>query len=156
MDFRFTIEVRASTVNGKSSLSMKQLINPPQLVPPRGFNHGVLCRGGSILFLAGQDATGADGRIVAADDVVAQYEQVLKNLQAVVTAAGGQMTDIVKLNIFVKDRDNYVGQLRAIGRIHQQYFGAYYPAMALFEVTGFFQPEALIECEGFAYLDGER
>lgn len=131
----------------------KQLINPPHLPPPRGFNHGILCSGGSVLFLAGQDATGADGRVVAPGDVVAQYEQVLQNLQAVVAAAGGRMTDIVKLNIFVKNRDDYVGKLRELGRVHKQYFGDYYPAMALFEVTGFFQTAALIECEGFAYLD---
>jgi enamine deaminase RidA (YjgF/YER057c/UK114 family) len=134
----------------------KQLINPPQLVPPRGFNHGILCRGGSVLFLAGQDATGADGRIVAPGDVATQYEQVLKNLQAVVTEAGGQMTDIVKLNIFVKNRDEYVSKLREIGRVHKRYFSDYYPAMALFEVTAFFQPDALIECEGFAYLDSSN
>jgi enamine deaminase RidA (YjgF/YER057c/UK114 family) len=134
----------------------KQLINPPHLPPPRGFNHGILCSDGRVLFLAGQDATGADGRIVAPGDVVGQYEQVLKNLQAVVAEAGGQMTDIVKLNIFVKDRDDYVAKLGALGRVHKTYFGDYYPAMALFEVTGFFQTAALIECEGFAYLDGEN
>ncbi|MCL4264878.1 MAG: RidA family protein [Anaerolineae bacterium] len=131
----------------------KHLINPPHLPPPRGFNHGILCSGGAVLFLAGQDATGADGRVVSPGDVVAQYEQVLQNLQAVVAAAGGQMTDIVKLNIFVKDRDDYVSKLRELGHIHKRYFGDYYPTMALFEVTAFFQPDALIECEGFAYLD---
>lgn len=131
----------------------KQLINPPHLLPPRGFNHGILCSDGRVLFLAGQDATGADGRVVSPGDVVAQYEQVLLNLQAVVVEAGGQMTDIVKLNIFVKDRDDYVSKLRELGRVHKRYFGDYYPAMALFEVTAFFQPNALIECEGFAYLE---
>lgn len=132
----------------------KQLINPPQLVPPRGFNHGILASGGKTLFLAGQDATGENGRIVAPGDLVGQYEQVLKNLRAVVEMAGGTMQDIVKLTIFVKSRDEYVAQLKEIGRIHKKQFGNYYPAMALFEVTAFFQPEALIELEGFAYLEG--
>ena len=131
----------------------KQIVNPSELAPPRGFNHGILCRGGSLLFLAGQDASDANGRIVAAGDVVAQYERVLGNLQAVVEMAGGAMTNIVKLNIFVKDRDDYKSKLATLGRIHKQYFGDYYPAMALFEVTGFFQDEALIEMEGFAYLE---
>ncbi|MCP4358727.1 MAG: RidA family protein [Chloroflexi bacterium] len=130
----------------------KQLINPTQLVPPRGFNHGVLCSGGQTLFLAGQDATGANGRIVPGD-VVAQYEQVLLNLKAVVETAGGQTSDIVKLNIFVKDRDAYVSKLRELGRVHKTIFGDHYPAMALFEVNAFFHSEALIELEGFAYID---
>jgi enamine deaminase RidA (YjgF/YER057c/UK114 family) len=130
----------------------KQIINPPQLAPPRGFNHAILCSEGKTLFLAGQDASDEHGRIVAPDDLVAQYEQVLRNLQAVVEAAGGALQDIVKLNIFVRSRDEYVSKLHEMGRVHRQHFGTYYPAMALFEVSGFFQPEALIEMEGFAYL----
>jgi enamine deaminase RidA (YjgF/YER057c/UK114 family) len=131
----------------------KQTINPAQLVPPRGFNHGFLCHGGKTLFLAGQDASDGDGRIVAPGDVVAQFEQVLKNLQAVVEEAGGTMQDIVKLNIFVKDRDDYVSRLSALGQVHRQYFGRHYPAMALFEVSAFFNEANLIELEGFAYID---
>jgi enamine deaminase RidA (YjgF/YER057c/UK114 family) len=131
----------------------KQIITPPELAPPRGFNHGILVKRGRTLFLAGQDASDNTGQIVSPGDVVAQYEQVLKNLQAVVAAAGGTMPDIVKLNIFVSNRDDYVSKLEEIGRIHKRYFGDYYPAMALFEVTGFFQKSALIELEGFAHIE---
>lgn len=130
----------------------KQLINPPDLAAPRGFNHGVLTSGGQILFLAGQDASDGNGVIVAPGDVVAQYEQVLKNFRSMVTAAGGEMHDIVKLNIFVKDRQDYLAHLKDLGPVHRRYFGNYYPAMALFEVNGFFQDEALVECEGTAVL----
>jgi len=131
----------------------RQLITPRSLPPPRGFNHGILVSGGKVLFLSGQDASDGDGRIVAPGDIVKQYEQVLKNLQAVITEAGGQMTDIVKLNMFVTDRRDYKSKLRELGRVHKKYFGDYYPAMALFEVSGFFQDENLIELEGFAYLE---
>jgi enamine deaminase RidA (YjgF/YER057c/UK114 family) len=132
----------------------KQLINPPGLAAPRGFNHGILVTGGRLLFLAGQDASDAAGRIVAPGDLVAQYEQALHNLATVVTAAGGQASDVVKLTIFVKSRDAYMAQLKALGEVHRHIFGAYYPAMALFEVSGFFQPQALIEIEGIAVLMG--
>ena len=130
---------------------MKQLINPPQLAPPRGFNHGIVTEGGRLLFLAGQDASDGNGRIISGD-LVAQFDQVLRNLQAVVTEAGGTMPDIVKLNIFVKDRDDYRSKLRELGQIHKKYFGAYYPAMALFEISSFFQDENLVELEGIAVL----
>lgn len=130
----------------------KQLINPPTLPPPRGYNHAILVEGGRVLFLAGQDASDAEGRIVAPGDLVGQFEQVLRNLQAVVEAAGGSMQDIVKLNIFVRDRDAYKANLKPLGEIFRRYFGKYYPAMALFEVTGLFNDEALIEMEGFAVL----
>ncbi|MDQ4077707.1 MAG: RidA family protein [Chloroflexota bacterium] len=134
----------------------KEIINPEVLAPPRGFNHGVVSEGGRLLFLAGQDGSDGEGRIVAPGDLVAQFEQVLRNLQTVVEAAGGQMQDIVKLNIFVADRDAYRAQLKALGEVHRRYFGAYYPAMALFEVSGFFQDEALIELEGMAVIGGKE
>jgi enamine deaminase RidA (YjgF/YER057c/UK114 family) len=133
----------------------KRLINPTHLPPPRGFNHGILCHGGQILFLAGQDASDGNGRIIAPGNVVKQYEQVLQNLQAVVEEAGGTMQDIVKLTIFVKDRQDYLSKLSDLGQVHKKYFGNYYPTFALLEVTGFFQEENLIELEGFAYIDNE-
>ena len=131
---------------------MKQLINPPHLPPPRGFNHGILTEGGRLLFLAGQDASDGEGRIVSPGDLVAQYEQVLRNLQAVVTEAGGTMQDIVKLTIYVKDRDDYRRKLRELGQVHKKYFGPYYPTMALFEISNFFQDENLVELEGMAVI----
>jgi enamine deaminase RidA (YjgF/YER057c/UK114 family) len=129
----------------------KQLINPPQLPPPRGFNHGIVTEGGRLLFLAGQDASDENGRIISGD-LAAQYEQVLRNLQAVVTAAGGTMQDIVKLTIFVKDRDDYRSKLRELGQVHKKYFGPYYPTMALLEISNFFQDGNLVELEGIAVI----
>ena len=133
----------------------KQIINPPDLAPPRGFNHGILTTGGRLLFLAGQDGGDASGRIVAPGDLVAQFEQVLRNLRAVVEAAGGTMRDIVKLNVFVADRDAYRAQLKPLGLIFRDYFGDYYPAMALFEVSKFYQDDALVEIEGVAVIGDE-
>ena len=130
----------------------KTIVNPPTLAPPRGFNHGILTSGGQLLFLAGQDAGDAEGRIVAPGDLPAQFEQVLRNLRAVVEAAGGTMQDIVKLNVFVADRDAYRAQLKPLGRIFRDYFGDYYPAMALFEVSKFYQDAALVEMEGMAVI----
>jgi len=133
----------------------KTIINPPNLAPPRGFNHGILTSGGRLLFLAGQDAGDANGRIVAPGDLLAQFEQVLRNLRAVVEAAGGTMQDVAKLNVFVADRDAYRAQLKPLGRIFRDYFGDYYPAMALFEVSKFYQDDALVEMEGFAVIGDE-
>ena len=134
----------------------KTIINPPHLARPRGFSHGILTTGGRMLFLAGQTASDAEGQIVAPGDVVAQYEQVLHNLQAVVEAAGGAMQDIVKITIFVRDRDDYLAHLKPLGKVHRSFFGAYYPATALLEISRFFQDEALIEIEGIAVLGADE
>ena len=133
----------------------KEIINPPGLPAPRGFNHGILTTGGRLLFLAGQDASDGDGRIIAPGDILAQCQQVLHNLHAVVHETGGVMSDIVKLNVYVTSRDAYLAQLNPLGKLFREYFGAYYPAMALFEVAGLFQPEAMIEMEGFAVLGAD-
>jgi enamine deaminase RidA (YjgF/YER057c/UK114 family) len=131
---------------------MKELINPAELARPSGFTHGILTQGGRVLWLAGQDASGPDGRVVAPGDMVAQCRQVLDNLRAVVAAAGGAMPDIVKLNVFVTDRAAYRANLKPLGALFRDYFDGYYPAMALFEVKSLFQDDALIEIEGFAVI----
>lgn len=130
----------------------KTIINPPSLVAPRGFNHGILVEGGQLLFLAGQDASDDEGNIVGRGNLVAQFEQALRNLAAVVHAAGGEMQDVVKLNVFVRDRADYVGKRKALGSVFRSFFGNYYPTMALFEIAALFQADALIELEGVAVL----
>ncbi|MHB8599375.1 MAG: RidA family protein [Ktedonobacteraceae bacterium] len=130
----------------------KVIVNPPSLARPRGFSHGVLVNGGRFLFLAGQTASDTEGQIVAPGNLVAQYEQVLRNLQTVVEAAGGTIQDIVKITIFVSDRDSYLAQLKALGNVHKAFFGTYYPATALLEISRFYQDDALIEIEGIAVI----
>jgi enamine deaminase RidA (YjgF/YER057c/UK114 family) len=133
-------------------MSKREMINPAESAKPRGFNHGIVIEGGRWLMLAGQDASDAEGAIRNPGDLLAQYEQVIKNLKAVVEAAGGTLQDIVKLNILVTDRDSYRAQLKPIGEIYRVYFGRHYPAIALLEVKGLFNPDALIEMEGIAHL----
>ena len=130
----------------------RKIINPSSLPAPRGFNHGILVEGGRLLFLAGQDASDARGSIVAPGNLVGQFEQVLLNLRAVVEEAGGTMQDIVKLNVFVNDRDEYVSNLKPLGQVFRTYFGDHYPAMALFEISAFFRDGNMIELEGIAVI----
>lgn len=129
----------------------KEIVNPDGLAPPRGFNHGIKVSGGDLLFLAGQDGADESETIVAPDDLVAQFEQVLSNLQTVVQEAGGTMDDVVKLNIYVADRDDYVDKLEPLGDVFADYFEEY-PTMALFQVEKFFKEDALVELEGMAVV----
>ena len=130
-----------------------RIINPSSLARPVGFSHGILTTGGRLLFLAGQTSIDAAGEIVAPGDIVGQYKQVLLNLKAVVEEAGGEMTNIVKMTIFVGDRDNYIENLRSLGQVHKEIFGNYYPATALLEISRFFQEGVMIEIGGIAVLD---
>ncbi len=54
----------------------RQIVNPPELMRPRGFAHGVVS--GPYVFLAGQTALDAEGRIVPGG-IVEQFEQAFTN-----------------------------------------------------------------------------
>ena len=133
----------------------KTILNPSTLPKPSGYANGILAEGGRLLFLAGQIGMDASGRIAARGDIVAQFTQALANLQAVVAEAGGTMTDIVKLTIFVSDKAAYKANLKPIGDAYRSFFGRYYPAMTLVEVKSLFDDEALVELEGLAVLGAQ-
>ena len=130
----------------------KQLINPTTLAKPAGYAHGLSTIGGRMLFLAGQPGLDANGNVVAPGDIVTQTAQVYANLKAVVEAAGGAMTDVVKLTIFVTDKAAYKANLRAIGAEYRHVFGKHYPTMTLVEVKRLFDDDALVEIDGFAVI----
>ncbi len=132
--------------------STRTILNPPALARPSGFSHGVVTRGGRLMFLAGQPALDAAGRIVAPGDLVAQFAKSLANLQIVVEAAGGQLTDIVQLRIYTKDKRAYKANLEALGAAWRSFFGHYYPAITLVEVSELFDDEALVEIDGLAVI----
>jgi enamine deaminase RidA (YjgF/YER057c/UK114 family) len=129
-------------------------INPATLGVPVGFSHGFEVRSGRILFLAGQVARDRDGRLVAPGDVVGQFRQVCENLRAVVDAAGGRMTDIVKLTIYVLDVADYKAHTKAIGAVYREYFGKHFPAMTLVGARDLYDAAdgCLLEIEGVAAI----
>jgi len=129
-------------------------VNPSTLMPAVGFSHGFEARGGRTLFIAGQVAKDARGAVVGKGDIVAQFRQVCENLKTMVTTAGGAMTDIVKLTIYVLDVAGYKAQLRPIGAAYREYFGKHFPAMTLVGARDLFDASegCLIEIEGIAVL----
>ena len=128
------------------------IVNPSTLAQPSGYANGVLAEGGRLLFIAGQTGMDATGKIVSPGDIVGQFQQALANIKEVVAAAGGEMTDIVKMTIFVTDKAAYRANLKPIGAAYQSFFGKHYPAMALIEVKGLWDDEAIIEIESVAVV----
>jgi len=131
-----------------------ELHNPPSLMKPVGYSHAVETRGGRVLFLAGQVAKDRDGRVVGKGDLIAQFRQVCENLKTLVTAAGGQLTDVVKLTIYVLDAGEFKRQGKPIGVVYREYFGKHFPAMTLVGVRDLYDAAegCLIEIDGFACL----
>jgi enamine deaminase RidA (YjgF/YER057c/UK114 family) len=133
----------------------KSIINPSSLGAPRGYANGIVTQGGRILFLAGQTGMDATGQIANPFDLIDQFQRTLENLKAVVTEAGGGLTDIVKLTIFVTDKRAYHAQRARIGEVYRAYFGKYFPAMTLVEVKSLYDANAMIEVEGIAVLGAD-
>ena len=129
-----------------------QIVNPPELGPPRGFAHGVLAASGSrVLFVAGQTAATSDGEI-SARDFVAQFDIALGKVVQVVRAAGGDVTHIARMTIFVTDMEAYRGSRSMLATVWRQWMGAHYPAMALIGVTALVDHGATVEIQADAVL----
>jgi enamine deaminase RidA (YjgF/YER057c/UK114 family) len=126
-------------------------VNPPSLPRPIGFSHAVVTTGGRTVFLAGQTAMGADGAIVG-DSVAAQFEQALANLLEALRAAGGSPEHLASLTVYAVDLDDYRAQGREIGQAWRRLAGREYPAMAGIGVSRLWQPEALVEIQGYAVI----
>lgn len=133
-------------------MAEKQAINPEQLAPPVGFAHGWLVSTGDLrtLYLAGQCAYDGNSVVLHKGDLVAQMDQSMANLGAVLEEAGMEFADVMQLNLFVLSRDDYTTAREEFGRVWKRHCGRHYPAMALFMVSGLYEPDALIEIQGIA------
>lgn len=125
-------------------------VNPPELARPSGFAHAVVGHGTTV-FLAGQTALDADGRIVG-DGVVAQFEVALGNLLTALAGAGGRPDQLASLTVYIVGMDDYKQNAAAIGGVWKRLVGRDYPAMAGIGVARLWDAEALVEVQGFAVI----
>jgi enamine deaminase RidA (YjgF/YER057c/UK114 family) len=128
------------------------IVNPEALGSPRGWNNGLLGHaGGRVLFVAGQTARDANGRICDGG-MVAQWSQSLANVLSVVRAAGGDAESIGRMTVFITDRDAYLSERPALGEAWRGLMGRHYPAMSVVVVTALVDDGALVEIEATAIL----
>ena len=127
-----------------------QRVNPPELGRPSGFSHAVVGEGRTV-FLAGQTALDASGRIVG-EGVVAQFERALGNLLTALRAAGGEPEHLASLTVYIVDMDDYRARAGDIGQVWKRLVGRDYPAMAGIGVSRLWDAEARVEVQGFAVL----
>ena len=101
---------------------------------------------GNLVFCSGQipviPETGA-----LAQGLEAQANQVFKNIAALLTAAGSDISKVVKTTVFIKNMDD----LAAIYAIYAQYFTEPFPARSCVEVARL-PKDVLLECEAIAEL----
>lgn len=117
---------------------------------PRGYANGMV-GAGRVVFVAGQIGWDPDGRF-AGPDLLAQFDRALANVVAVVEAAGGQVTDIASMTVYVTDIDAYRTAGKALGTIWRARLGKHFPAMALVAVTALVEREAVVEIQAHALV----
>jgi reactive intermediate/imine deaminase len=103
---------------------------------------------GPLLFVSGVVPVDGAGRLVGADDVVAQARQVFSNLGAVLAAGGATFADVVKVTVFLTDVDDRA----RINVVRQEAFGEARPASTLVEIAGLAIPGARIEVDAVAVV----
>jgi enamine deaminase RidA (YjgF/YER057c/UK114 family) len=124
-------------------------INPAGWPRPKGYNNGILKW--NVLSVAGQIGWNERGEFVS-DYFIEQATQALKNIVAVVEAAGGRPSDIVRLTWYVIDKHEYLQAMRALGTAYRDILKGHYPAMSLFVVAGLLEDRARVEIEATAIL----
>ena len=123
--------------------------NPAALSKPTGYTHVVEVTGPSkTIYISGQIALDKDGNVVGAGDMKAQADQVFKNLEAALAAAGAKFGDVVKMNTYTTD----ISQIQAIRDVRGKYFGQVTPASTLVQVVHLARPEFMLEIEVIAVV----
>jgi 2-iminobutanoate/2-iminopropanoate deaminase len=117
----------------------------------RGYSEAVITEGGRMVWLAGQTATVDDTGKSLASDLDGQVRQLFKNLDRSLQKAGGKLSDMVQMTVFITD----VRYGDRVTQIRREVFGDNFPGSALITITALAAPDAKIEIQGYAVIGGK-
>jgi len=117
----------------------------------RGYSEAVITEGGRTVWLAGQTATVDDAGKSLAGDFEGQVRQLFKNLDRTLQKAGGKLSDMVQMTVFITD----VRYGDRLTQIRREVFGDDFPGSALITITALAAPDAKIEIQGYAVIGGK-
>jgi enamine deaminase RidA (YjgF/YER057c/UK114 family) len=114
-----------------------------------GFNQAELVEGaGKVLFCSGQTSVDADGGPQHPGDMAAQISLAVDNLEAVLAEAGMSLANVVRLNYYTTDVDEFLGNMAVVGE--RTGAAGIAPAGTLLGVARLAFPELMIELEATA------
>jgi len=117
----------------------------------RGYSLAVITEGGKTVWLGGQIATVDDTGKSLAGDFEGQVRQIFKLIDATLQKAGGKLSNMVQMTVFITDVRN--GD--RLTEIRREIFGDNFPGSALITVTALADPNAKIEIQGYAVIGGK-
>jgi enamine deaminase RidA (YjgF/YER057c/UK114 family) len=121
------------------------LLQPPGWAPAKGYANGVSARGTQI-YVGGQIGWNAQQQFET-DDFIAQTEQTLRNVAAVLAAGGAGPEHMVRMTWYVLDRVEYNARLKELGAVYREVMGRNFPAMTCVQVAGLMETRAKVEIE---------
>lgn len=104
-------------------------------------------RAGEWVFCSGQIAIDPESGELIGGDVAAQTDRVMRNLSAVLAAAGASLSDVVKTTVFLADMNDFT----AMNEVYGRHLGDHRPARATVE-AGRLPKDVAVEIEAVAYL----
>ena len=130
---------------------MNEILTPEGWLPPKGYANGIAAQG-RLVFTAGQIGWNPQTCQFETDDFVEQTAQALKNVAAVLQAAGAEPRHLVRLTWYITDKAAYLGRQKEIGRAYREVMGKHFPAMAVVVVAGLLEGRAKVEIEATAVV----
>lgn len=137
------------TATQKEVPAIAQVLQPSGWPMPKGYANGVAADG-RIVVTGGVIGWDAEERL--AEGFVAQVRQTLGNIAAILAEGGARPEHLVRLTWYVVDMDEYLTNLKELGRVYRDIFGAHYPAMALVQVVRLVEKAARVEIEATAVI----
>src|ERR1700679_3355206 len=134
--------------NGASTAG-PQILQPSGWPMPKGYANG-MAADGRIVVTGGGIGWNTLGHLPA--DFVAQVRQALSNIAAILAEGGARPEHLVRLTWYVVDIEEYLANLKALGQVYRERFGAHYPAMALVQVVRLVEKAARVEIEATAVV----
>ena len=133
-------------------MSEKRFINPPGLKPLGMYSNVACARGGTLVFISGQVAVDAQGRVVGKGNMEAQAAQVFENLKLGLEAAGATFQDVLKFTIFIRDLSPEAR--KAVMNVRSRYIShTRPPAATMIGIDRLVEDDLLLEIEAVAMVD---
>jgi enamine deaminase RidA (YjgF/YER057c/UK114 family) len=137
------------TVAGDDTALGAQVLQPSGWPMPKGYANGMAAEG-RIVVTGGVIGWDAEERL--AEGFVAQVRQTLSNIAEILAEAGARPDHLVRLTWYVVDMDEYLTNLKELGKVYRTVFGTHYPAMALVQVVRLVEKTARVEIEATAVI----
>ncbi len=127
-----------------------QILQPAGWAKPRGYSNGIAATGRQV-YVGGQIGWNAQCQFES-DDFVAQVEQTLRNIVAVLAEAGAGPQHITRMTWYILDKSEYLARGKEVGEAYRRVIGKHFPAMALLVVAGLLEDRAKVEIEATAVV----